>query len=127
MGTQNVQVGFNYNNGSPVWSVPDVTVAHGNMDTIQWNLACSNLPTGTTGRFSSNKPIDFVTRKNNVNGATWTGQGPQRVNDTEVQVVDDNRGPSQTSTYYYNVNIELVNGATVYPYTDDPQVENPGG
>ena len=127
MGIQNVQVSFNYNNGTPIWNVPDVTVAHGNMDTIQWNLSCTNLPSGTTGRFSNSQPINFVTRKNNVNGATWTGPGPTRVSDTEVTVLDDNRGPSQTSTYYYNVNIDLVNGNNVTTMTDDPEVENPGG
>lgn len=122
-----VTVGFNYNGGTPIWSVPDVTVQHGDVDTIQWNLSCTNLPAGTSGRFAQNKPIDFVVRKANSVGAPWTGPGPNRVSDTQVTVQDDNSQPSITQTYYYNVNIELVNGTTVTPMSDDPQVENPGG
>ena len=127
MGTQNVAVSFNYNGGTPIWNVPNVTVNHGNDDTIQWNLTCTNLPAGTTGRFASNNPIDFVVQKGDVTGAPWTGPGPTRVNDTQVTVDDDNRGPSTTKTYYYNVNIELVTAGVPVTWSDDPQVENPGG
>jgi hypothetical protein len=125
--TLTVTVSFNYNNGTPIWNVPAVTVNHGDDDTIQWNLSCTNLPSGTTGRFASNKPIDFVTRKNDVNGATWTGPGPTRVSDTQVTVDDDNRGPSTTKVYFYSVNIETVANGNVTPWTYDPQVENIGG
>ena len=125
---QSVTVTFNYNAGTPIWTVPSpIVVNHGDIDVIQWNLSCLNLPANTTGRFASTNGVNFVTRKAGANGDTWTGPGPQRVNDTQVEVTDDNRGPSTTKAYFYSINIETVNGTNVTPWTDDPQVENPGG
>lgn len=123
-----VPVGFNYNSGSPIWAVQNkISVAHGDIDTIQWNLTCTGLPTGTTGRFAMTNPINFVVRKGNNVGAAWTGPGPTRVNDTQVSVDDDNRGPSNgTQDYYYSVNLELVTGGVAVGYTYDPEVENVG-
>lgn len=124
-----VPVTFDYNNGSPVWTLQDkITVAHGEVDTIQWNLTCINLPAGVTGRFALNNAIQFVTRKAGTNGDTWTGPGPQRVSDTQVTVDDDNRGPSTgTKDYFYSVNVETVTGnGYVTNWVDDPEVENVG-
>jgi hypothetical protein len=125
---QSVTVTFDYNGGTPIWLVPSpIVVNHGEIDVIQWNLSCLNLPANTTCRFASTNGVNFVTRKAGENGDTWTGPGPQRVNDSQVEVTDDNRGPSITKSYFYSINIETVNGTNVTPWTDDPQVENPGG
>jgi hypothetical protein len=128
-----VAITFNYNNynngGAPIWTVPDPTeVAHGDIDTIQWNLTCVNLPPGSTGRFAATNAINFVTRKAGTNGDTWTGPGPQRVSDSQVEVTDDNRGPSTSKAYFYSINIETVDAnGTVTPFGYDPQVDNQGG
>ena len=123
-----VPVTFNYNNGTPIWTLQDkITVPHGQIDTIQWNLTCQGLPAGTAGRFAMSQPINFVVRKGNNVGAAWTGQGPSRVSDTQVTVDDDNRGPSNgTTDYYYSVNLETVTNGVVVPWTYDPEVENVG-
>lgn len=123
-----VPVTFDYNNGSPVWTLQEkITVPHGAFDTIEWNLTCTNLPSGVTGRFAQTNPVQFVTRKAGTNGATWTGPGPQRVSDTQVTVDDDNRGPSNgTQDYFYSVNVETVSNGVVTTWTDDPEVENVG-
>ncbi len=128
-GTLPVAVTFDYNSGTPNWTVPSpITVAHGTIETIQWNLTCLNLPTNTSGRFANPNGVNFVTRKAGVNGDTWTGPGPQTVNNAQVTVSDDNRGPSATKSYFYSINIQTVDGnGNVTNWTDDPQVENPGG
>ena len=128
MATLPVPVGFNYNNGSPIWTVQEkITVAHGQDDTIQWNLTCTGLPTGSTGRFSLTNPINFVVRKNGKTGAAWSGQPPTRNSDSQVQVDDDNANATgQTQHYYYNVSVDVVNGSNVTTFTDDPEIENPG-
>jgi hypothetical protein len=124
-----VAVTFDYNGGTPNWTVPSpIVVNHGEVELIQWNLTCLNLPANTTGRFAWTNAVNFVTRKAGTNGDTWTGPSPQRVSDTQVEVTDDNRGPSTTKEYFYSINIETVDGnGNATGWTDDPQVENPGG
>ena len=128
-GTLPVTVTFDYNGGTPNWTVPSpIVVDHGTIETIQWNLSCLNLPANTTGRFAMTNPINFVTRKGGVNGDTWTGPGPNRASDTQVTVSDDNRGPSTTKSYFYSINVQTVDGnGNVSNWPDDPKVENPGG
>ena len=128
-GTLPVAVTFDYNSGTPNWTVPSpIVVDHGTIETIQWNLTCLNLPANTTGRFATSNPVNFVTRKAGVNGDTWTGPGPTRVSDSQVTVSDDNRGPSTTKSYFYSINVQTVDGSgNVTNWPDDPKVENPGG
>ena len=126
-----VNVGFDYNNGSPSWNVPSkVTVPHGEIDTVRWTLAATGLPPGWRARFSQSNPIQFVTNKVGVtNQSVWTGDAPNRVNDSLVTVDDDNSQSSGTTKdYYYSVSVDVVdqnNNATMY--TQDPEIENPGG
>lgn len=129
-GTLSETVTFDYNGGTPNWTVPSpIIVDHGTIETIQWNLTCLNLPANTTGRFAMSNPIDFVTRKGGQNGDTWTGPGPTRVSDTQVTVSDDNRGPSPTTkSYFYSINVQTVDAnGNVSDWSDDPKVENPAG
>ncbi|HVL67438.1 MAG TPA: hypothetical protein VM364_09265 [Vicinamibacterales bacterium] len=124
-----VTITFNYNNGSPTWTAPNVVpVNHGEIDTIKWSLVTVGVPAGASARFAMSNPIQFkVINQNGVNSATWGGPAPTRVSDTVVQVTDDNTASGPTKHYFYSINVEVVSGSTVTPYSKDPEVENVGG
>jgi hypothetical protein len=125
-----VPVNFTFANNSVIWQVPNkVTVDHGDVDTIQWNLTNGALPSGAASlKFAQSNAIQFVTSKNGVTGDAWTGPSPSRVSDTQVTVVDDNTTQTGTKHYYYSVNVATYdsNGVLLNTYTKDPEVESEG-
>jgi hypothetical protein len=127
-----VQITVNFVGNAPTWVLapPDkVTVNHGDIDTIQWNLSNGNLPPGATSlKFADMSPIQFVPNKPGKAGDTWTGPSPQRVSDTQVTVNDDNTTQNGTKHYYYSINVSTydINGILLQTYTKDPEVENEG-
>jgi len=126
-----VIVNFPGNATTPNWTVPPkLTVDHGDIDTIYWNLSNGNLPPGAASlMFATTNPIQFVTNKPNITDASaWTGGAPTRNSATQVQVTDDNTTQSGTKHYYYSVNVTTLdaNGNPLQTYTYDPEVENVG-
>jgi hypothetical protein len=125
-----VPVNFNFVNNAVMWQMPNkVTVNHGDVDTIEWNLTNGALPPGAASvKFAQNNPIQFVTSKNGVTGDNWTGPLPTRVSDSQVTVVDDNTTQTGTKHYYYSVNVATYdsNGGLLNSYAKDPEVESEG-
>jgi len=127
----NIIVNFPGNSTTPTFTIPPkLSVAHGDVDTIFWNLSNGNLPTGAASLvFATSNPIQFVDTKNGVTDASvWTGGTPVRNTATQVQVADDNSIGNVTKHYYYSVNVTTLdaNGNPLQTYNYDPEVENQG-
>jgi hypothetical protein len=131
--TLTVNVNVNFVNNQPNWTLapPDkVTVNHGEIDTIKWQLNNGNLPSGAASlAFATSNAIQFVAGKPGKNdGSTWTGPSPNRDSATQVSVSDDNTTQSGTKHYYYSINVSTydANGSYLQTYTLDPEVQNEG-
>lgn len=126
-----VNISVNFQPTTPQWTVaPDqLIVAHGQVDTIQWNLTCQNVPSGAAkAAFALSNAIQFVPGKPGLTGDTWGGGVPTRASDTQVTVSDDNTAAGTTKHYYYSITVATfdANGNQIQTYTKDPEVENPG-
>lgn len=105
MSQHDITITFNYNNGTPQWTVtPDpLNVPHGNGKKVVWNLNGATFP--DTGGIVF-KP-----------GSNWPGTVPAKQNDKKYSSDEDNR---QQGSYPYTITVNY-NGST---YSHDPDVNN---
>ena len=108
------QITFNFNDGSPTWTVsPDsLPVPHGNNQNIIWSLTAQSTQGAV---LSTTNGIVFK------HGSNWPGTNPARQSGTRYTASENNANPGPGAVKYrYTINVDY-NGTT---YSHDPDVSN---